>query len=93
MKGRWAKPLALIITAGILVAIYMHIDLGLLTEYLVNIHPLYFAGALSLFLPQILVTSFRWHVMIRGFYPTTFANSIQLVMAGKALNALVPSKL
>ncbi len=93
MKRPWIQALVLLITVAILVAIYAHIDLRALAERLIEVHPGYFALALLLFIPQILVTSARWHIMMRDIRPMTFLESLRMVMAGKALNALVPSKL
>lgn len=87
------KWLASFFTGGILVVIYAHIDRRLLFQYLTHLHPGYFGLALFLFLPQIVVASLRWHTMITRIQPMTLGESIQLVMAGKALNILVPSKL
>ncbi len=95
MMGRRSavKLLALACTAGILAAIYAHIDLSQLLHRLLDAHPGYFALALFLFIPQILVTSVRWRVMMARIRPLDLGESIRMVMAGKALNALVPSKL
>lgn len=93
MKSPWVKRLALCCTAAILVAIYAHIDLGQLVHHLLHVHLGYLGLALFLFLPQILVTSLRWRFMIAKICPMSLMGSVRLVMAAKALNALVPSKL
>jgi len=92
-KGSWMKWLALACSAAILVAIYTHIDFRSLVQHLIHVHPLYFGAALACFVPQVLVTSIRWRIMMAGIRPLTLAESVRMVMAGKALNALVPSKL
>jgi uncharacterized membrane protein YbhN (UPF0104 family) len=92
-NARWVKWLAIILTVGILLIIYTSIDRSLLLHYLVHVHPGYFALALSLFIPQILVSSLRWKMMTRQLYPMGLWQSVQQVMASKALNAFVPSKL
>ncbi|UCG11265.1 MAG: flippase-like domain-containing protein [Deltaproteobacteria bacterium] len=91
--ARWMKGLALLLTIGILIAIYARIDRRLLIYYFTQLHPGYFALALIIFIPQILVSSFRWQTMTRQICPMGLGQSMQQVMAAKALNALVPSKL
>ena len=95
MRGgrSWMKAMAMVCTVGILLAIYAHIDLSQLLQRLMNVHPGYFALALFLFIPQVLVTSVRWRTMVSRIRPMDLGESVQMVMAGKALNALVPSKL
>jgi len=87
------KLLAPVLTAGILVTIYMNIDRGLLLQYFTHLHPGYFTVALLLFIPQIIVTSLRWKIMTSRLCPMGLGQSMQQVMASKALNALVPSKM
>jgi uncharacterized protein (TIRG00374 family) len=93
LNARRMKLLAPILTVGILVAIYLNIDRSLLLQYLSNLHPGYFALALSLFVPQILISSLRWKTMTSQICPMGLGQSLQQVMASKALNALVPSKM
>ena len=92
-KRPWMKWLALALTVGILASIYASIDRKLLITYFARMNLGYFALALFMFVPQILVTSVRWRIMIRDIRPMGLGESIQLIMAGKALNALTPSKL
>ena len=93
LKGPWLKIGALVFTVAILVTIYARVDRGQLLQQLTNLHPGYFGLALFLFVPQIFVTSLRWRVMTAGVRPMSLGESVRVVMAGKALNALVPSKL
>jgi uncharacterized protein (TIRG00374 family) len=90
---RWIRPLAFALTAGILVIIYMHIDRSLLLHFLVDIHPGYFGLALLLFIPQILISSLRWKIMTSQLCSMGLGQSIKQVMASKALNAFIPSKM
>lgn len=95
MKGRprVVKWTALVLTIGILVVLYLHVDLRSMGQRLAEVHPLYFSIALSFFLPQFLVTSIRWRMMVAGIHPLTLWESVKMVMAAKAFNALVPAKL
>jgi uncharacterized protein (TIRG00374 family) len=87
------KWFALACSAAILLAIYSRIDLNGLAHRLIHVHPVYFGLALLCFVPQILLTTVRWRVMMAEIRPMTMGESLRMVMAGKALNALVPSKL
>ena len=93
MKRPQMKQLAPFITLLMLAAIYLNIDLKLLANSLLHLHPGYFGLALLLFVPQIMVSSLRWYLMVSRIHPLSFTQSVQLVMGSKALNALVPSKL
>lgn len=92
-RSRALKWLALVLTVGILAAIYLHVDLHSMAQRLLEVHPLHFSLALSLFIPQFLVTSIRWRIMVAAIQPLTLWESVKMVMAAKALNALVPAKL
>jgi glycosyltransferase 2 family protein len=87
------KWLAGACSVAILLVIYTRIDMHALLDRLAHAHPLYFALAIACFVPQILVTALRWKIMMADIRPMKLLESIQMVMAGKALNALVPSKL
>jgi glycosyltransferase 2 family protein len=95
LKGRQAiiRLLAGLVTLAILVAIYIHIDMGSMVQRLRHAHLGFFALAVSLFIPQVLVACLRWQFMMRGIRHFSLAESLHMVMASKALNALVPSKL
>jgi glycosyltransferase 2 family protein len=58
-----------------------------------QMHMGFFLLALSLFVPQILVTALRWQYMVWDVCPMGTLDATRLILAGKALNALVPSKL
>ena len=93
LNARWMKWLALIFTVAILGIVYRGIDRTLLLRYLMDVHPGYFAVALLLFIPQILVSSLRWKMMTSLLSPMSLGQSVQQVMASKALNAFVPAKM
>jgi len=53
----------------------------------------FFLLALSFFIPQLFVTTLRWCYMVQDVCPMGTLEAAQLILAGKALNAFVPSKL
>ena len=92
-NGTGAKVLAFLVTFGILFAVYSKVDLTLVLERLADAKFSYLLLALLLFLPQIWVSARRWQLLTTGFRRASLGESACLVLAGKALNVLVPSKL
>lgn len=90
VMARWG---ALLFSIILLVIIYAHVELGSLLQRLVEAHPVWLGVAIACFLPQILLTSTRWWLMVDGIVSMTWTESLRMIMAGKALNALLPSKL
>jgi hypothetical protein len=87
------KKLAILGTLVILGLLYAHIDLSALLWQLRHMRVEMFALSLVFFVPQILVTVWRWRWMVWDVYPMNMRESAKLILAGKALNALLPSKL
>lgn len=90
LLARWG---ALLCSLGILAVIYAHIDLGQLVARLIKADPLWLGTALICFAPQIVLTATRWWLMMDGIAQMGWIESARMVLAGKALNALLPSKL
>lgn len=93
MKGSLMKWASLLFSLGLLAVIYAQLDLKSMGSRLVDAHWGWFIAALLCFVPQIIVTTLRWRTMVSTFAPLSFKEALGMVMAGKALNALVPSKL
>jgi uncharacterized protein (TIRG00374 family) len=87
------KKFAVLATILVLVLLYTRIDLPALLRQLRQMNMAFFLLALSLFVPQILITALRWQCMVRDVCPMGTLDAARLILAGKALNALVPSKL
>ncbi len=88
--ARWA---ALACSLAILAVIYAKIDLGSMVERFLSADPLWLGMALGCFLPQIAISGTRWWLMGKGWAHMTWMEAFKMIMAGKALNALLPSKL
>jgi hypothetical protein len=86
------RALAVALTVAILAAIYTRVDLRLVALRLKNVDLPYFLLALGMFGPQILLASLRWRFMTRKIHPMGLDEAVGMVLAGKALNALLPSK-
>ncbi len=84
---------AVFLTVLVLVALYTQIDLRAMAGHFRNMSMGLFVLGVLFFLPQVLVTAVRWGWMVRDAYPAKAVELLKLVVAGKALNALLPSKL
>ena len=51
------------------------------------------AWALLLFIPQTLVSAWRWKLLVRPLTQLTFVESLREILAASALNLVVPAKL
>jgi uncharacterized protein (TIRG00374 family) len=87
------KKVAILATILVLVLLYTRIDLPALLRQLRQMNMAFFLLALGFFVPQVFVTALRWQCMVRDVCPMGILDAAQLILAGKALNALVPSKL
>ena len=87
------KKVALLVTVLLLVVLYAQIDTQALLWYLRTMQLGVFLLALACVVPQVFVTALRWSWMVRDIYPMRLLASTRLILAGKALNALLPSKL
>ncbi len=87
------KKLTLPLTLLILIGLYASLDREALLGHFQQLNVPLFLLALGFFVPQILVTAWRWRWMVADILPLRLGESARLILAGKALNAFVPSKL
>ncbi len=87
---RW---IALLLSILIMVVILSRINLQELKNYVRLMDPAMLLLAVFLFIPQILITSFRWKRMIARKVNISLWESIKLILAGNALNILLPSRM
>ncbi len=87
---RWGGLACSVVILGV---IYAHVDLHAMAGRLWRAEPAWLIAALVCFLPQVLVSATRWWLMGEGWANMNWVESLGMVMAGKALNALLPSKL
>lgn len=87
------KKAAVLVTILILVGLYANIDRQAFVQHFRQINVWLLLAALGLFVPQVMVTSWRWRWMVADILPLGLLEAAQLILAGKALNVLLPSKL
>ena len=78
---------------GILAVLYWRIGWSELVRNMKAADPLLFVIALALFVPQILVMSWRWQLIGGTARPLKFWEACGMVLAGSSLNVILPSKL
>jgi hypothetical protein len=87
------RAVAALVSMAILAAVWLSIDRRELFRTLANAHLGWFAVALLLFIPPKLFQAWRWRTMTRRFCPITTGEALRLILAGDALNLVLPSKL
>lgn len=87
------RILALIISVLIMILIFSRVDMSRFAETVAGANPWLFAAALVMFIPQILLTAWRWQVMTRKSIPLSVGESASLILAASALNILLPARM
>ncbi|HCM43069.1 MAG TPA: hypothetical protein DIS66_07150 [Candidatus Omnitrophica bacterium] len=87
------KVFGLAVSLAIMALIFYKIDRAAFSEHLTGINPFWMAAAFLLFIPQTVLSAWRWKWMIRGDSPCTFGESLRLILAASSLNVFMPSKL
>lgn len=87
------KKIAFLFTLLVLFLLYWRIDRQAFVQHLQGMRLSIFVMALGCVIPQTLVTAMRWRSMVWGLCPMPMLETVRLILAGKALNALLPSKL
>jgi hypothetical protein len=90
MKRRVLKiAVALILLA----ALYWHCDARRVAQALSGLDPRYLLLAGLMFVPQIVVSAWRWQVLARPLAQISLLESVRQTLAASAWNLIVPSKL
>jgi len=84
--------LALVLSVVIMVIIFSRIDLEQFKKSVTEIELRLLVAAVLLFVPQVLLTAYRWQVMIEKRVRIGMWESVKLILACNALNILIPSR-
>jgi hypothetical protein len=92
---RWQRRrlLKLALSLILLAAIYTSADWSHVGHALATLDPWYLFAAFLLFIPQTLVSAFRWQLLVRPFSELPFTDSLRQILAASAYNLVLPSKL
>jgi len=87
------KIVALLLSLLIMGVIFMRIDLGKFQGYFSRMSIGLCILAILFFIPQVLITAYRWQYMIRRHTPMALGESVRLILSCCALNILLPSRI
>ena len=90
---RFKRPALWVISAALLFVLYRKADWQQVLAALGSLHVGWLLAALSLFVPQTLLSAWRWQVLIRPLSPLTLAQSLRHTLIASAFNLILPSKL
>jgi len=87
------RLVALCLGLGILAVLLHTVGWRDLSAALRAANPSLVALAFCLFVPQVVVIAWRWQLVVSTARPLGFWDSMRMVLAGSALNVILPSKL
>lgn len=87
------RAIAFVVSVALIAVLLWRVDVGALLANLRATRWGLFAGALLLFVPQIVVIALRWKRLVAPFTPLSLGESVRLVLAGASMNLLLPGKL
>ncbi len=87
------RLLPLTFSVLILIIIFSRINLADFGNYIASLDIPLFAAALLCFIPQVLISAWRWKFLIRKKASLGLFESVKLVLASSSLNVFLPSKI
>jgi hypothetical protein len=93
MNNRIKAILGFIVTVVLFWLLFRKIDLILFFDYLIKSNLLYVLAGMLLYLSSFIVRGMRWRALLGHLKKISLAESIRLVMAGYAVNNVLPSRI
>lgn len=93
MRRRLVFAAKVLVTVVLCAALVRAADWRLVARHAAEMQLPPLAWALLLFIPQTLVSAWRWKLLVRPLAPIAFVESLREVLAASALNLVVPAKL
>jgi len=87
------KLISLVVSLGILAAIYYKVDVAKLLEAFRNADPLWLAASLGMVVPLTLFTSWRLQQLMPRQGQLGFGEANKLILVASSLNLVLPSKM
>ncbi|HRK62385.1 MAG TPA: lysylphosphatidylglycerol synthase transmembrane domain-containing protein [Candidatus Omnitrophota bacterium] len=84
---------ALVVSLIVMAVIFIKIDRAAFSQHLAALNWFWFGIAFLFFIPQTLLSTWRWQWMIRHDRKSDFGESLRLILATSSLNVFMPSKL
>jgi hypothetical protein len=92
-KAILLRLLKIAVAIALLAGLYTAADWSKVGEALVSLEPAPLVAALLLFVPQTLLSAWRWRRLAAPLAKISFAEALRQTLAASALNLVVPSKL
>jgi hypothetical protein len=89
----WKRPLQIVVAISLLGALYWAADWRSVATAVANLNPLFLLTAWALFVPQTLVSSWRWGQLVRPAGNVPLTETVRVTLAAAAYNLVLPSKL
>lgn len=94
MRGAWRSRTAKLVAAlALLTALYLAADWRAVAQVLAALDLRYFTAALALFVPQTLLSAWRWRRLAGAVAPLRYADALRHTAVAAAWNLMIPSKL
>lgn len=92
-RKRLTVTISIILAIVILVALFLSVDQRLFLDNLININVVALVLTLLMFIPSLVLTTYRWQLMIADYRKIKFWQSMKMVLATYSINIITPSKL
>ncbi len=87
------RVIALLVSCLMMVFIFLRIDFRQFLHYVKEMNVGLLILAVAFFIPQVAITAFRWKELIQHRLHMSLWESTKLILAGNALNILLPSRM
>lgn len=87
------RTLKVLIAVGLLAALYSAADWRSVARCLAALNPHFLTLALVLFVPQTLVSAWRWRAILGPLHSVDLSTAVRHTLASSATNLIVPAKL
>lgn len=84
--------IAFVLSLAIMGVIFSRINLGEFARYFAQMDPWLAAAAVLFFAPQVVLSAYRWQVMVKNKARMSLWESVKLILSANALNILLPSR-
>jgi glycosyltransferase 2 family protein len=87
------RVVAALVTVALLAVLLLVVDIDVLARTFRSTRWLWFALAMLMFVPQVLVIAMRWRHLVSVLAPISLRESVSLILASQTMNLVLPSKM
>ena len=84
--------LSLVLSILMMIFVFSRFSFSEFSSYLSQMNFIFFSIAIFFCIPQVLLSAYRWQVMIKRKASLSFWSSVKLILTANALNILLPSR-